>query len=67
MAYGVFAQVWLQKHRVMGRPVHIEPKQNGAMLVLADLHWHDIPHLLQPNFPNFPAIYYRLTGQKYPS
>ena len=34
--YEVFAQGWLQKHRVLGRPVDIEMMPDGSMLVSDD-------------------------------
>lgn len=34
--YEVFAQGWLQKHRVLGRPVDIEVMPDGSMLVSDD-------------------------------
>jgi glucose/arabinose dehydrogenase len=36
VGYEIFAQGWLQKHRVLGRPVDIELMKDGSMLVSDD-------------------------------
>ena len=36
ISYEVFAQGWLQKHRVLGRPVDLEIMQDGSLLVSDD-------------------------------
>jgi glucose/arabinose dehydrogenase len=36
ISYEIFAQGWLQKHRVLGRPVDIETMQDGSLLISDD-------------------------------